>query len=1127
MKKGPGINSELFGADAAASEQFRLIRLELYNWGTFDGLFDVPVAAKGFLVIGPSGSGKSSLLDAHASLITPQKWLDFNVAARENERRGHDRNLVTYIRGAWSQQTGELGETAVQYLRRGTTWSAIAETYQNGLGQTVVLALVLWLRGTSNATTDVRKQYLIFERPFALKELQFFASADFDVRKLKQTLSDAVVREEFSAYRERFSRLLGIENELALKLLHKTQSAKNLGDLNAFLRDFMLDEPGTFELANQLVAEFVDLNEAHQSVVTARRQIETLVPAREEHTRLQGHLSSRDRLEDLLARLDTYREQKRTVLLRAKLEELRIESEAAESEFALAQEQQDREERLLRELQERRLGAGGRRLEEWERQIREAESQKATRLKNREQIEKACQLLDRPVPDSPRTYAELASAARVRLEGSPEEKARIEAEKDKVKEELRNVANLLRETRDEIEAMRRQSSNIPARMLSLRRSIAESVGVHEERLPFAGELIEVREDAAAWQGAIERVLHNLALSLLVDERLYPAVSNHVNATHLDGRRLVYHRTTQRTGVPTRPLSPNSLLTKLKYAPGPMAEWLRDELRARFDYECAESMSAFRNADQAVTREGQVKHRGERHEKDDRYRIDDRTQWVLGFQNRSKLDLFIGREADLEQQRVRLDRRLLSLNQDDSAHHVAMLACQTLANMEWQEFDVATLVTRIADLQRQIEQEKTDNPSLAALEVEITDQEKRYKGAVDKCNRARGATQDLSKKINTLKGVLEKERTEVEVPLTPAQQADLDERYTRTNRVVTVESLDGVTLDVHKRLSAEKEQETQAITDLRNLIERRFADFVREWPAEGGGLDPTLPSAPDFFAKLKRLEIDNLPAFEDRFRRLLREQSDQNLTLLSSQLEQERKAILERLEIVNDSLRSREFNYGTHLVIEHMDRPLEDVRNFKQGLRQAISFALADDADADEKRFEILQALVKRLSSQEGKDHTWRDLVLDVRQHVEFIARELDQDGVEIEVYRSGAGKSGGQRQKLTSTCLAAALRYQLGGEDIGVPRYATVVLDEAFDKADAEFTTMAMRIFEAFGFQMIVATPLKSVMTLEPFIGGACFVHIRDRKNSSVLMIEYDEEKKTLRLPGPDAQSSVSVTSGA
>jgi hypothetical protein len=58
-----------------------------------------------------------------------------------------------------------------------------------------------------------------------------------------------------------------------------------------------------------------------------------------------------------------------------------------------------------------------------------------------------------------------------------------------------------------------------------------------------------------------------------------------------------------------------------------------------------------------------------------------------------------------------------------------------------------------------------------------------------------------------------------------------------------------------------------------------------------------------------------------------------------------------------------------------------------------------------------------------------------------------------------------------------------------------------------------MRIFERFGFQMIVATPLKSVMTLEPFIGGACFVDIKDRKQSTTLQIEYDHDRKRLALP--------------
>jgi uncharacterized protein YPO0396 len=78
-----------------------------------------------------------------------------------------------------------------------------------------------------------------------------------------------------------------------------------------------------------------------------------------------------------------------------------------------------------------------------------------------------------------------------------------------------------------------------------------------------------------------------------------------------------------------------------------------------------------------------------------------------------------------------------------------------------------------------------------------------------------------------------------------------------------------------------------------------------------------------------------------------------------------------------------------------------------------------------------------------------------------------------------------------------------------------VVLDEAFDKADNEFTALAMNIFASFGFQMIVATPLKSVMTLEPFIGGACFVHISERRNSTVLNIEYDAARQRLKLPEP------------
>jgi uncharacterized protein YPO0396 len=287
-----------------AEDQFRLQRIQTYNWGTFAGIFTFEIPAEGYLFVGPSGSGKSTALDAHAALLTPPKWVDFNVAAREAERNGKDRSVMTYIRGAWAQQTGDNGEYASQYLRNGTTWSAITETYRNRQGRHVVLAQILWVKGNSAATGDAKRLYLLLDRPFDVSELEFFAKSEFDARRFKHDLPDATVCQEFSAYQEKFRHLLGIDNERALRLLHKTQSAKSLGDLNVFLRDFMLDTPETVAIADRLVSEFGELNAAHKAVVDARRQIETLTPAREEHGEMASAQLKRQELESVQTAVD-------------------------------------------------------------------------------------------------------------------------------------------------------------------------------------------------------------------------------------------------------------------------------------------------------------------------------------------------------------------------------------------------------------------------------------------------------------------------------------------------------------------------------------------------------------------------------------------------------------------------------------------------------------------------------------------------------------------------------------------------------------------------------------------------------------------------------------------------------
>src|ERR1035441_9706537 len=119
-----------------AADQWRMRRLQVFHWGTFSGLHDIPVAERGFLFVGPSGAGKTTLLDAISTLLTPPRWTDFNAAAREADRTGRDRNLVSYVRGAWAEQKDDAsGEIATRYLRTGTTWSALALTFENSAGR--------------------------------------------------------------------------------------------------------------------------------------------------------------------------------------------------------------------------------------------------------------------------------------------------------------------------------------------------------------------------------------------------------------------------------------------------------------------------------------------------------------------------------------------------------------------------------------------------------------------------------------------------------------------------------------------------------------------------------------------------------------------------------------------------------------------------------------------------------------------------------------------------------------------------------------------------------------------------------------------------------------------------------
>lgn len=1116
--------------------QWRIKRLQVFNWGTFSNIHDIPISEKGFLFVGASGSGKSTLLDAMITLLFPNPA--YNAAAREGEQRRGDRNLLTYIRGAWSTQA-ELEGTGsprakTQYLRPGATFSAAALTLFDSESRTgdTTLLLVACIRKSSNEEAAVNKQFFIIDGNYSFNADDFtgFAKSQFDWRWLKDRLPPFTSFTTFNAYSDAFCDRFGIRNKTALKLLAKAQSAKNLGDLNTFLRNFMLEEPRTFAMADKLTTEFHDLSDAHSAVVEAREQRDILREAKKLWDEREELIRKIAFLESEKNAIEWWRPMTEKRLEEAELPKLQRELEKAMRTLQIAVQKENEGQTKADELRTRLNESGGFSVQQLEARVRQLTTEYARAEAHKKSALRHASTLQKDLPKSSDAWLNFVDALHLYLEEEDRAGTARTRERDGLVSEERDRSKVFQDTVQEINSMRERPSNIPSKNLDLRAELAADLNVSEEELPFVGELIQVKPDESRWQGAIERVLHNFALSILVDEKLYPAFTELLETKRLRGR-IVYYRVRNQARDFDGFFRPRSIPSKLDFKEGRWDAWLAAECAQRFSYLCAENLDEFRRADQAVTRAGQVKHNAERHEKDDRIDVDDRRRWVTGFSNQEKLALFEKEARRLGAEIAALQQRIRKIEAEAKAAQQRISAANALLNTDWDEIDAESAAERLQAANDELDEFVKKTPDLERLKVELRDAETQ----LAKLREARSeASSDEKTARSKIKAAEERisahgdaiSRLERMVKdgnaKTPGKEEldSIDRRATDNGKIeLTLKNLNARDSKVKDQIADDQLECTNRKTAAEGGVTSRFDKFLFRWPKEKESLDSKIEFAPDFFKKLDRIETDGLPRHEKRFRELLETQSLQHFADLNLEMRQARQAILQRMETVNESLAAAPFSRlaegDSHLRIEVKDLKIKEVEDFRRQVGELIQGAwegeLTDD-DA-EKRYKLISELVRKLDpaqTTEKPDELWRLTVLDVRRHVAFTASELNDEGEILETYFSGSGKSGGQRQKLTTTCLAAALRYQLGSIDNGLPAFAPVILDEAFDKADSEFTDISMNIFNRFGFQMIVATPEKSVVTLEPYIGGAFYVVMEDRRNSSGLSVSYDD--KTGRL---------------
>ena len=172
----------------------------------------------------------------------------------------------------------------------------------------------------------------------------------------------------------------------------------------------------------------------------------------------------------------------------------------------------------------------------------------------------------------------------------------------------------------------------------------------------------------------------------------------------------------------------------------------------------------------------------------------------------------------------------------------------------------------------------------------------------------------------------------------------------------------------------------------------------------------------------------------------------------------------------------------------------------------------------------MSRIIERFRGREGQteaDRRWTRFVTDVRNWFLFSASErYREDDTEYEHYADSAGKSGGQKEKLAYTILAASLAYQFklewGAAKSRTFRFA--VIDEAFGRGSDESTRFALELFERLGLQLLIVTPLQKIHVIEPYVSAVGFV---DNPTSSASRLQ------TLTIEEYRARREAHVLAGA
>ncbi|MBB6406749.1 ATP-binding protein [Arthrobacter sp. AZCC_0090] len=1102
--------------------QMRLALVQVVNWGTFHGAHTMHVDRNGTLLTGNSGVGKSTLFDAMLRVFDARPRSNEAAAQRAGGAVEDKRTTFTYMRGkVGDKAVGEGSASAFQ--RPGATWSAVALTFDNAAGTKITISALFDL--PKNGTeSSVGRFYVIDNKPLDLGAIEGIAEKRFTKGALETIFPDAQIFDVHKAFAERFRRLLGINSDQALPLLRVIQAGKGLGgSVNTFFRDQVLDAPATLTAADDVVEEFSNLMSIRQRLEDVRQQRDQLAPVPGMNKEYAQSLLEANRLRELSGEeFDAYKQQLSVTVHAKTLARFKDLVQAKAKELSAERGVRDALAKELRQLESDYNNQGGNAISAIEQSLENAR----VGLKLRQQVEEAAR--------------QALADAGLNLEWTAEGWEQAHEQAASRSAELKDDSEALRELRfeafdghatkkrelaaaqQELVSLKTRKSLLPPSSIENRAAIAAATGVPEDRMPFGGELIDLAEGEEQWRPAAERALRNLATTLLVPGEHFAAVTRYLNDNTVRGalRAVDVSKPLAGGALAVEDVSDGDLLTKLNIltlgANENAGQWIRERIALDFAFPCVEDPDELAKLDKGLSLGGVVKRNRHTVEKDDRFTS--RQDYVLGFDNASKLELVAAKVGELENELLKAAE--LAQNREDSHQGMTrqLEALRRIADDErgWDQVSAAVAAEELAKIEQRLKDALSAQADLEPLRANIEAVREKHQSSTGSAAVLQSEYKTLDHQMTTADTLLDAARNRLDqAPPSGATVAALEPYFSAFGEVRELHELDTLAAEVRSKLLAELHAAESRGQALAERLTRMFEGFVREWgTAISADHGTSIGAAGEFESRYHQIVSEGLPAQEAEFRQFFNQRTHESFSTLLHLLDEERRAITSRILPLNGILSEVNFHEGSFLELDIKQTLPATAKQFKDAIQNALktrhsrpsrsgagAFTEADDDVELTNRYKSLETLVKRLGSQAPEDRRWRAEVLDVRGHLFIQCKEHrsvqgPRGGKKTEVYMHAdtGSMSGGERQRFTAFIMAAALSYQLGIAEQGFTTYGTVMMDEAFVLASEEFAGAGIKALHEFGFQLLLAAP-ENVIDLSRHLGSVTEI-LRDKRTN-------------------------------